>query len=149
MLIILPYKKVEGDEELLLMLRSLEKNLAGKHKLLIVGDVPDSLKSESYTYIKGNHLKGSFNNVARNVLLGCKWAVEKGYKEALVMNDDIIFMKKMRKSDLKLFVRAESYNEFVRNLSGARFAQHPWGVTNRNTVEMLEKRERNSTFVIS
>ena len=60
MLIILPYKKVEGDEELLLMLRSLEKNLAGKHKLLIVGDVPDSLKSESYTYIKGNHLKGSF-----------------------------------------------------------------------------------------
>lgn len=87
-LLICPIRPGDQNEEMRYAMRSWQANLhlASDLELLTVGYKPNWLNPDQH--IEGNRYVSMPLAVFDNVLLGARWAFEKGYEEVVFMNDD-------------------------------------------------------------
>jgi len=100
--IVIPFKNTGNTDELLITLRSIEKNAKFNYQIVIIGDAPEWLNKESITVINPDIVPAEVNPKAFNVINKMRFATENDIidNEILMTYDDIVFLNPVKKSDI-------------------------------------------------
>jgi len=142
--IVIPYKNIGDEDELRLVLRSIEKNAKFNYDVVILGDAPEWINQVQVKVFNVGFIPSPVNPKAFNVIDKIRDACQNKLidKEMLLMYDDIIFLNPVEKSDIE---------EIVANGLIPQDPKHPWTASPAwvnvmlNTLAAL-KRNKMSTY---
>lgn len=96
--ILYPIKRTETNEELRYSLRSLQN--INHNKVIIVGDLPQWVNSETVYYIPTEKLSDRYATTTNNIKLACQ--NKELSEDFILMNDDFFIMNSIKEKDLLL-----------------------------------------------